>query len=92
MNCLLFYLKKIILSLSIAFFITTNVFAAGSSSGGDGGSSASKTNYDKAVVHIKSAKKLQKEILIHITQLSKISKTRLEKIIRVKNKLIYSKL
>ena len=54
-------MKKIILSLSIAFFITTNVFAAGSSSGGDGGSSASKTNYDKAVVHIKSAKKYEKK-------------------------------
>ena len=54
-------MKKIILSLSIAFFITTNVFAAGSSSGGDGGSSASKTNYDKAVVHIKIAKKYEKK-------------------------------
>ncbi len=54
-------MKKIILTLSIAFFITTNVFAAGSSSGGDGGSSASKTNYDKAVIHIKSAKKYEKK-------------------------------
>ena len=54
-------MKKIILSLSIAFFITTNIFAAGSSSGGDGGSSASKTNYDKAVIHIKSAKKYEKK-------------------------------
>jgi tetratricopeptide (TPR) repeat protein len=54
-------MKKIILSLSIAFLITTNVFAAGSSSGGDGGSSASKTNYDKAVIHIKSAKKYEKK-------------------------------
>ena len=55
-------MKKIILSLSIAFFITTNVFAAGSSSSGnDGGSSATKTNYDKAVVHIKSAKKHEKK-------------------------------
>ena len=54
-------MKKVILSLSIAFFITTNVFAAGSSSGGDSGSSASKTNYDKAVIHIKSAKKYEKK-------------------------------
>ena len=55
-------MKKIILSLSIAFFITTYVFAAGSSSSGnDGGSSATKTNYDKAVVHIKSAKKHEKK-------------------------------
>ena len=54
-------MKKIILTLSISFLITTNVFAAGSSSGGDGGSSASKTNYDKAVIHIKSAKKYEKK-------------------------------
>jgi len=54
-------MKKIILSLSIALFIASNVFAAGSSSGGDGGSSASKTNYDKAVVHIKNAKKYEKK-------------------------------
>ena len=54
-------MKKIILSLFIAFFITTNIFAAGSSSGGDGGSSASKTNYDKAIIHIKSAKKYEKK-------------------------------
>ena len=46
-------MKKIILSLSIAFFITTNVFAAGSSSSG---SSEKKTNYDKAVLLVKSAK------------------------------------
>ena len=51
-------MKKIILSLSVAFFITTNVFAAGSSSSG---SSSTKTNYDKAVVHIKSAKKYEKK-------------------------------
>ena len=54
-------MKKVILSLSIAFFITTNVFAAGSSSGGDGGSSASKTNYDKAIIHKKSPKKYEKK-------------------------------
>ena len=51
-------MKKIILTLSIAFFITTNVFAAGSSSSG---SNSTKTNYDKAVVHIKSAKKYEKK-------------------------------
>ena len=51
-------MKKIILSLSISFFITTNVFAAGSSSSG---SSEKKTNYDKAVLHIKSAKKYEKK-------------------------------
>ena len=58
-------MKKIILSLSIAFFITTNVFAAGSSSSGssgnDGGSSAKKTNYEKAVLLVKSAKKYEKK-------------------------------
>jgi len=51
-------MKKIISTLFIAFFITTNVFAAGSSSSG---SSSTKTNYDKAVVHIKSAKKYEKK-------------------------------
>jgi tetratricopeptide (TPR) repeat protein len=53
-------MKKIILALSILSFITTNVFSAGSS-GGDGGSSAMKTNYEKAVIHIKSAKKHEKK-------------------------------
>ena len=56
-------MKKIILSLSIIFFITTNVFAAGSSSSGSSGSSGSsakKTNYDKAVLLLKSAKKYEK--------------------------------
>ena len=51
-------MKKIILSLSIIFFITTNIFAAGSSSSGSG---STKTNYDKAVVHIKSARNYEKK-------------------------------
>ena len=51
-------MKKIILTLSIAFFITTNVFAAGSSSSG---SSAKETAYDKAVLLVKSAKKYEKK-------------------------------
>ena len=42
------------------FFITTNAFAAGSSSSSSG-SSSTKTNYEKAVVHIKSAKKYEKK-------------------------------
>ena len=58
-------MKKIILSLFISVFITTNVFAAGSSSSGssgnDGGSSATKTNYEKAVLLVKSAKKYEKK-------------------------------
>ena len=52
-------MKRIILSLSVIFFITTNVFAAGSSNDGD--SSAKKTNYEKAVSHINSAKKHEKK-------------------------------
>ena len=58
-------MKKIILSLFISLFITTNVFAAGSSSSGssgnDGGSSAKQTNYEKAVLLVKSAKKYEKK-------------------------------
>ena len=50
-------MKKIILFLSVIFFFTTNVFAAGSSSSG---SSEKKTNYDKAVLLVKSAKKYEK--------------------------------
>ena len=53
-------MKKIILSLSVIFFITTNAYAAGSSSSSSG-SSSTKTNYEKAVVHIKSAKKYEKK-------------------------------
>ena len=44
-------MKQIILTLSIIFFLTTNIFAAGSSS------SDTKSNYDQAVKLIKSAKK-----------------------------------
>ena len=53
-------MKKIILSISILFFVITNVFAAGSS-GGDSGSSSTKTNYEKAVMIIKKAKKHEKK-------------------------------
>ena len=48
-------MRKIILTLSITFFITTNVLAAGSSSSSS--SSETKSNYDQAVKLIKSAKK-----------------------------------
>ena len=58
-------MTKIISSLYIALFITTIVFAAGSSSSGssgnDGGSSAKNTNYEKAVLLVKSAKKYEKK-------------------------------
>ena len=54
--------KTLILSITF-FFLTTNVFAAGS--GGDGGSDGEsakvKSNYEKAVTHIKSAKKYEKK-------------------------------
>ena len=53
-------MKKIILSLSVIFLITTNAYAAGSSSSSSG-SSSTKTNYEKAIVHIKSAKKYEKK-------------------------------
>ena len=52
-------MKKIILSLSILFLIT-DVFSAGSS-GGDSESTKTKTNYEKAVAHIKVAKKHEKK-------------------------------
>ena len=48
-------MKQIILTLSIVFFLTTNIFAAGSSSSSSG--SETKSNYDQAVKLIKSAKK-----------------------------------
>ena len=54
-------MKKIILSLSILLLITGNVFSAGSSDGGDSGSTKTKTNYEKAVTHIKVAKKHEKK-------------------------------
>ena len=50
-------MKKIILTLSFLLFVNSNIYAAGS----DGGSSAKKTDYDKAVLLIKSAKKYEKK-------------------------------
>ena len=52
-------MRKIILTLSIMFFITSNVLAAGSSSSSS--SSETKSNYDQAVKLIKSAKKNEKK-------------------------------
>ena len=55
-------MKKIILSLSILLLITGNVFSAGSSGSDGGGDNAkTKTNYEKAVAHIKVAKKHEKK-------------------------------
>ena len=52
-------MKKIILSLSMLLLITGNVLAAGSSSSDD--STKIKSNYEKAVAHIKVAKKHEKK-------------------------------
>ena len=52
-------MKKIILSFSILFLITGNVFSAGSSGSDD--NAKTKTNYEKAVTHIKAAKKYEKK-------------------------------
>ena len=52
-------MKKIILSLSILFLITGNVFSAGSTSSDD--NTKTKSNYEKAVTHIEAAKKHEKK-------------------------------
>ena len=52
-------MKKIILTLFGILFITGNVIAA--PSGGESESTSKKTNYEKAVSHIKSAKKYEKK-------------------------------
>ena len=49
----------IVTSIIYIFLVTTSFSAGSSSSGGDGGSM--KSNYEKAVSHIKSAKKLEKK-------------------------------
>ncbi len=52
-------IKKIFTATIICLFCALNAFSAGN--GGDGGSSKTKTNYEKAVSYIKSAKKLEKK-------------------------------
>ena len=53
-------IKSFFITSVIYMFLLTSVFSAGSSSsGGDGGSM--KSNYEKAVSYIKSAKKLEKK-------------------------------
>ena len=53
-------IKNFFVTSIIYIFLVTNSFSAGSSSsGGDGG--AKKSNYEKAVSYIKSAKKLEKK-------------------------------
>tara|TARA_Y100000389_G_C17347932_1_gene456852 strand:+ start:49 stop:531 length:483 start_codon:yes stop_codon:yes gene_type:complete len=49
-------MKKIILTLFVILFLTSNTYAAGSSS-----SSSNSSNYDKAVKFIKSAKKYEQK-------------------------------
>ncbi len=51
-------IKKIFLTWIISLFLTVNGFTAGSSSSD---SNQSESNYDKAVSHIKSAKKYEKK-------------------------------
>ena len=53
-------MKKIILIFLALIFLSTKSFAAGSSSGNEG-SGKVKTNYDKAVILINSAKKYEKK-------------------------------
>ena len=53
-------LKKILITSITYLFLTINIFGAGSS-GGDVGSTKIKTNYEKAVSHIKIAKKFEKK-------------------------------
>ena len=51
-------IKKLFIALFLSFYLTTSVFSAGSS---DSGSSKIKTDYDKAVSLINSAKKFEKK-------------------------------
>ena len=52
-------MKKIILSLSILYLLTGNLFSAGSSSSDD--NAKTKSNYEKAVTHVEAAKKHEKK-------------------------------
>ena len=52
-------IKKIFITFVLSFFLTTNSFSAGSSGSS---SSNSKSDYDKAVTHIKFAKKYEKKV------------------------------
>ena len=53
-------IKKILTIAFIYLFYSNHVFSAGSE-GSDGGSSKVKTNYEKAIVHVNSAKKYEKK-------------------------------
>ena len=51
-------IKKLLTSIIVSVFLISNSFAAGSS---DSGSSKTKTQYDMAVTHIKTAKNFEKK-------------------------------
>jgi len=51
-------LKKIIITFTLLITLSTNLYAAGST---ESGSSKNKTNYEKAIIYIKSAKKFEKK-------------------------------
>ena len=51
-------INKLLTSLIVSAFLISNSFAAGS---GDSGSSKTKTQYDMAVTHIKTAKNFEKK-------------------------------
>ena len=51
-------IKNLLTSTLVTVFLITNLFAAGSD---DSGSSKSKTQYDMAVTHIKTAKNFEKK-------------------------------
>ena len=51
-------IKKLFITSLLSFFLTTNVFSAGST---DSSSGKTKTNFDKAVSLISSAKKFEKK-------------------------------
>ena len=52
-------IKKKFITIIILCFISVNAFSAGS--GGDGGTNKNKSNYEKAVSKVKSAKKFEKK-------------------------------
>ena len=52
-------LNKILIIQFLVLFFASNVFSAGSN--GENDSSKIKTNYEKAVVYIKTAKKYEKK-------------------------------
>ena len=54
-------IKKILFTILLSITLISNSYSAGSSSGGEGDGPITKTNYEKAVKFIKSAKKFEKK-------------------------------